>query len=295
MAMSMRTVGVRLGMLAVLAMVGMTVACASGGAGTAATVATADTAPRGGRFVWHDLITRDAEASRKFYGDLLGWKFQQTKREGHAYHLATSDGTLVGGIVQLDDGQPGPAAWLSYMTVPDLDRATAQVRAAGGKVLFEPRAVGAFNRVAVVSDPQGAALGLAEVTGKAAPDPAQPPVNQFFWMEYLAKDGSAALAFYKNLARFESRVTASQHGIDFHVLETERPRAGLYQIPADATMVDPHWLPYVRVADPAAVAARAVALGGTLLMAPRPEVRGGTLAVIGDPTGGAVALQKWPL
>ena len=293
--MRRQTRGVRWVLLAALVMVGATVGCASGGAGTAAAVATPDAATESGRFVWHDLVTRDAEASRKFYGELLGWKFQKTTREGRPYHLATSDGSLVGGIVQLDDDQQGQAAWLSYMAVPDLDRATAQVTAAGGKVLFQPRAIGAFNRVAVVSDPQGAALGLAEVTDPGAPDPAQPPANQFFWMEYLAKDSPSAVAFYKNLAGFESRITASQHGIDFHVLETQRARAGLYQIPADATMIDPHWLPYVPVTDPAAVAARAVALGGTLLMAPHPQVRGGSLAVIGDPMGGAIALQRWPL
>ena len=45
----------------------------------------------------------------------------------------------------------------------------------------------------------------------------------------------------------------------------------------------------------AGLAARAVSLGGRLLIAPRAEVRGGTLAVIADPTGGAFALQKWPL
>ena len=39
------------------------------------------------------------------------------------------------GIVQ-DAGALGPA-WLSSMSVPDLDRPTAQVSAAGGKVLFQ--------------------------------------------------------------------------------------------------------------------------------------------------------------
>ena len=79
------------------------------------------------------------------------------------------------------------------------------------------------------------------------------------------------------------------------MLKTRVARAGLFQIPSDATMVEPHWLPFVRVADPAALAARVVALGGKVLIAPRAEVRRGTLAVIADPTGGAVALQKWPL
>ena len=190
---------------------------------------------------------------------------------------------------------PGPAAWLSYLSVPDLDRAVAQVGSAGGKVLLQPRAVGAYGRVAVVTDPQGAPLGLAGVTGEIPDEPAQPLANQFFWMEYLAKDGPAALAFYKGLAGFDASVTASQNGVDFHVLKTRVARAGLFQIPSDATMVEPHWLPFVRVADPAALAARVVALGGKVLIAPRAEVRRGTLAVIADPTGGAVALQKWPL
>ena len=248
-----------------------------------------------GKFVWHDLVTRDAAACQKFYGALLGWDFKETTREGQAYFLARSGGDVAGGIVQLKVAETGPAAWLSYLSVPDLDRAVAQVTAAGGKVLLQPRTVGAYGRVAVVTDPQGAPLGLAGVTGEIPGDPAQPLPNQFFWMEYLAKDAPAALAFYKNLAGYESSVTASQNGIDYHVLKTRRARAALLQIPADATMVKPNWLPYVRVADPTALAAKAVSLGGKVLIAPRAEIRKGTVAVVADPTGGAIALQKWPL
>ena len=51
----------------------------------------------------------------------------------------------------------------------------------------------------------------------------------------------------------------------------------------------------IRVEDPAAMAARAVSLGGKVLIEPRPDVRKGTLAVVTDPTGAALALQKWPL
>jgi predicted enzyme related to lactoylglutathione lyase len=59
--------------------------------------------------------------------------------------------------------------------------------------------------------------------------------------------------------------------------------------------VEPNWLPYVRVEDPAAMAARVASLGGRVLIPPSSGIRGGTLAVILDPTGGAMALQKWPL
>jgi hypothetical protein len=49
------------------------------------------------------------------------------------------------------------------------------------------------------------------------------------------------------------------------------------------------------VADPTAMAARAEQLGGTVLLRPNPNARAGTLAIVADSTGAAVALQKWPI
>jgi hypothetical protein len=282
-------------LLLALAAIASSAACASGTAASAPAGATPAVAAHVGRFVWHDLVTRDAAACREFYGALLGWSFEETTREGRPYLLAQSGGGFAGGIVQRAEAQARPAVWLSYLSVPDLDQAVARVTSAGGKVLLPPRAVGAYGRVAVVTDPQGAPLGLAGVTATLPAEPAEPPVNRFFWMEYLAKDAPAALAFYEDLAGYESTVAASQGGVDYHVLKARRPRAGLLRIPADAAGVEPNWLPYVRVADPVALAARVESLGGKVLVAPRAEIRKGTVAVVADPTGGAIALQKWPL
>ena len=265
--------------------------------GTAATATGDVSSPsaRVGQFVWHDLVTRDAATSRMFYSALLGWEFTASTRDGHTYYVARSDGDAIGGIVELESIEPGSAVWVSYLAVPDLERAVAQVTSAGGKVLLEPRPVKDYARVAVVTDPQGAPLALAVVTDKLPTGSEQPEANHFFWTEYLAKDGPAALTFYKSLTGFESTSSTTPNGIEYHVLKNDRPRAGLLQIPAQATMIKPHWLPYVRVADPAALATRAEALGGKILMAPRPDLRNGTLTVIADPTGAAIALQKWPL
>jgi predicted enzyme related to lactoylglutathione lyase len=49
----------------------------------------------------------------------------------------------------------------------------------------------------------------------------------------------------------------------------------------------------VRVDDPAALAERVTELGGSVVIAPRPDVRDGTLALVLDPSGAPVALQKW--
>ena len=57
--------------------------------------------------------------------------------------------------------------------------------------------------------------------------------------------------------------------------------------------VRPNWLPTIRVADVNATVARAVSLGGRVIMAPREDVRNATVAIIADPTGAALTLQQW--
>ena len=185
-----------------LAAVAAVTACASGKAATAPAAAVPAPNDTVGRFVWHDLVTHDVAASQKFYAALLGWEFEQTTRSGRPYVVARSSGQLTGGIVEREGAASGPGTWLSYLSVADLDRAVGQVTSAGGKVLLAPTAVGDYGRVAVVLDPQGAPLGLAGVTGTLPAEPAQPPLNRFFWMEHLAKDGPAALTFYKGLAGY---------------------------------------------------------------------------------------------
>jgi predicted enzyme related to lactoylglutathione lyase len=249
-----------------------------------------------GKFVWHDLVTRDPAAARRFYGPLLGWEFQDTTRKGRPYAIARLGGQPVAGIVRHPEETEKSALWLSYLSVPDVDQAVKDAVAAGGRALYQPSELADVARVAVVADPQGAALGLVRLNGG---DPADrpPSAGRFFWMEYLAADAPAALRFYKGLSGFETEVQGKNHGVEYHLLKRDgRTRAGLFQIPDEADRnVDPNWLPYVVVDDPAALAQQAEALGGSVILAPTSGVRNGTLAIVADPTGGALALQKWPL
>jgi hypothetical protein len=49
----------------------------------------------------------------------------------------------------------------------------------------------------------------------------------------------------------------------------------------------------VRVTDAGAAAAKAVALGGRVLVKPHLDRHGGKAAVIADPTGAPVGLMEW--
>jgi len=74
-----------------------------------------------------------------------------------------------------------------------------------------------------------------------------------------------------------------------HVLATGGiARASLIALPKYAA--DPGWLPFVQVDDVAATVRTATALGGTILLVPRPDLLNGHVAVIADPHGGVLGV-----
>ncbi len=246
-------------------------------------------------FVWQDLVTTDLAAARAFYGELLGWQFDARDRAGRTYAVARTSAGPVGGLVDVRDITGATSQWVSYLSVPDVDRTVQLVEAAGGKVLVAPMATAA-GRAGVVVDAQGAAFGLLQPSRAPPAVPRGTPLAaHFFWREYLAQDAAKARAFYRGVVGFEAESEDTASGIEYFVLRRNGPRGGLLQIPAAMTQVRPHWLPYVLVSDPAAAARKATSLGGRVLLDVSPDRRNGTLAVIADPTGGVVALQKFPL
>ena len=257
---------------------------------TASLEATAPVEP--GRFVWHDLLSKDVTAAKRFYGGLLGWRFENITRNNRPYVIARTGAGLVGGIVDVSALPDAGAQWLSFMSVDDVDQTVALVGSSGGKTLVEPTNL-PIARAAVVTDPQGAPLGLAQLR-REIPDPIKPIASHFFWHEYLARDAEQALAFYRRVAGYETAILETRLGIDYHVLRTTRGRAGLFKLPDDTADVEPNWLPYVLVSDPAALASRVAALGGRVLLPAAPERRNGSLVLIADPDNAPLALQKYP-
>jgi predicted enzyme related to lactoylglutathione lyase len=245
-----------------------------------------------GRFVWHDLLTTDVNAAKRFYGDLFGWRFEDTKRGDRPYVIARLASGPVAGLVDVSGIADAGPQWLSFMAVANIDKTIAAAQADGAKVLVQPRDL-PLARAAVVADPQGAPLGLAQLRG-SIPDPVQPTAGHFFWQEYLARDAAKALEFYKRLAAYEPALSDSRLGVEYHVLKKARGGAGLFQLPATAVDVQPNWLPYVLVDNPEAVATRVTALGGRILVPAAPERRNRSLVVIADPGGAPLALQKYP-
>jgi predicted enzyme related to lactoylglutathione lyase len=246
-----------------------------------------------GDFVWHDLVTENPTAARAFYGALFGWTFETADGVDPGYTIIKRGQQPIAGMVprkRAPDEEVG-AQWLAYVVVADVDRAAAAFREAGGRVFRGPLNARKDLRVVAVADAQGAPLGLAS-RGPHSDTGGGSELNEWLWMEYVARDPDAALKFYGDVLGYRHEVSEQREGFTYHLLSNDRPRAGLFRsLFSRPTSV---WLPYIRVADPAAMAARVTELGGTVVIAPSPRARNGSLAVVLDPAGAVLALQKFP-
>jgi uncharacterized protein len=87
-----------------------------------------------GHFCWIDLGTTDVPGAKAFYGGLLGWEFQDVPGGGDAmYSLCLLDGKNVAGMHSHSEEEG--TEWTSYISVDDVEAATAQARVLGGSVV----------------------------------------------------------------------------------------------------------------------------------------------------------------
>ena len=203
------------------------------------------------------------------------------------YVLIRSRGTAIGGLAEVDerDAEATESLWLASLSVADVDTAAEVVKRQGGSVEVGPETVEGRGRLAAVRDPSGAALVLLRAAGGDPPD-AAPPVGSFLWTDLWTDDAAGARDFYGSLVGFETRKVQVAEGARFYVLGRDgRARAGLVEI--DLEGIEPNWLPYVRVASVRAAVQRAAAKGGRVLL------ERDDLAVLIDPTGAAIGVQRW--
>jgi predicted enzyme related to lactoylglutathione lyase len=116
-----------------------------------------------GSMTWNELNTREPERMAAFYAELFDWEMDAQREDGRlAYVVIKNAGNSNGGIMPMTE-QPddAPSFWLAYFTVTSCDDAVAKTRELGGGVMAGPIDLGA-GRIAVLTDPQGAAFALFE-------------------------------------------------------------------------------------------------------------------------------------
>lgn len=122
--------------------------------------------------VHFEIPVDDLEASRKFYGELFGWKLQDWPMpDGSTYigvHTTPIDettrmplrpGAINGGIMKRTDKVQAP---VFAITVASIDEKLKQIEAAGGSVVMRKVDMMGMGFYAYAKDPSGNVIGLWE-------------------------------------------------------------------------------------------------------------------------------------
>jgi predicted enzyme related to lactoylglutathione lyase len=246
-----------------------------------------------GKVIWADLITPDLAAAKRFYGGLFGWTFQDIRVGNSNYAVATLGGHPVAGLFEkpLPSGEHRQPAWLTFIAVRNLEKARSEALSQGAKLLAPPRTYADRGAQAVFTDPQGAVFAALASSSGDGPDQLAAP-GEWIWSSLLTDDPNRSAAFYKAVFGYEVFDLPSDDDAEHAILAADDyARAGIHSLPPGHR--HPHWIDFVRVADAGRAAARAVELGGRILVEPREDRHGGQLAVVADPQGAPIGLMEW--
>lgn len=115
------------------------------------------------------------------------------------------------------------------------------------------------------------------------------------WLELATSDLAAAKAFYAEVLGFgylEVPMPGEAAGVYTMVTVGEGQQAGAHVLGPEETaaQIPPHWMLYTAVEDVDAAAAKATALGGSVMVPPFDIPDTGRMAVLNGPTGEGFAL-----
>ena len=244
--------------------------------------------PWPGRFVWHDLMTRDAGPVLTYYTKLFGWTIEARPMGPFVYQMIHAGPGPIGGIVE--EKEIPASHWMPYLAVPDVDAAVETVKSLGGSCCVPPTDIPFTGRFAVVGDPQGAYFslytGLPEAPGF---DPDLPVPGRVCWNELLTTDPDGALAFYSRLAGWTDEPKDMGPMGTYHVQNLGSAQAGGIMrnpMPGAPSM----WVSYFFTTDLEGDTAKGAALGGSVCVPPTPIPGVGRFSYLTDPSGAMFAL-----
>ncbi len=265
---------------------------------------------------WIDTSQPDPQAAVAFYSGLFGWDFEDVMPPDSAgkYFIARLRGGDVAAVGSQAEGGPPLAVWKTYIWVESADETASKVTDAGGRVVVEPFDVMDAGRMAVFTDPEGAAFCVwqakehkgAQVVNEPGslnfnglntrkPDAAKSFYGSVFGWQTLGLGPGAAMW---RLPGYGDFLEQSDPGLRERMAQTGAPQgfedvvATLNPIAPDQPDIPPHWSVTFAVDDADATADRAEQLGGQVVVPPfdAPWVR---MTVITDPQGATFTASKF--
>ena len=265
---------------------------------------------------WIDTSHPDPEAAVAFYADLFGWEFEDVMPPGSEgkYFVARIRGGDVAAVGSAPEGAPPTAKWNTYVWVESADETAAKVHEAGGTVVMQPFDVMDAGRMAVFTDPDGAAFSVWQAREHKGAE----IVNEHGSLNFNdlnTRDPEGARSFYESV--FGWQTLELEGGFQMWTLpgygdylERDNPDlrkqsaelnapegfedvvASLVPIADERQDASPHWGLTFAVDEADPIADRATELGGKVVVPPfdAPWVR---MTVIADPQGAMFTASKF--
>jgi uncharacterized protein len=285
---------------------------------------------------WVEASHPDPDAARDFYGGLFGWEFENfAPDDDGTYFIARGEtksssifdvsGAVrsgdVAGVRSNPEAAPPIAMWNTYFWVESADEAVSRVRDAGGSVVTEPFEFNDASRMAVCTDPEGAAFGLWEAKdhkgARLVNDPGAVVFNGL-----NTRDVAGAKSFYGSVFGWQTAgIGGGAEGWTLpgygdwlereHHPELRKQMAaagapdgfedvvgGIIPIPGDQPDTPAHWGVTFATDDTDATAAKAAELGGKVIVppfdapwsTPTYTIR---MTIVGDPQGATFSASRF--
>jgi predicted enzyme related to lactoylglutathione lyase len=286
---------------------------------------------------WVEASEPAPEAALDFYGGLFGWQFEDVtppSSEGR-YFIARGEtrgssifdlsgdkhGGDVAAVGSIPEAAPPMALWNTYFWVDSADEAASKVRAAGGDVATEPFDFGDACRIAVCSDPEGAAFGVWEAREHKGAQLVNDP-GALVFNSLNTRDVDGARSFYGSvfgwrtgpigggaegwtLPGYGDWLEREHHpGLRDQMAEAGAPEGfedvvgSIIPIADDQPDTPAHWSVTFAVDDADAVADKATELGGKVIVPPFDAPWSTStytirVTVLADPQGATFAASKF--
>lgn len=118
---------------------------------------------------WNELVTKDTAKAGEFYSGVFGWEKNVQQMGPMTYTSFMNGDRPAGGMYE-----PGPELgemppnWMVYFAVADADATLARATELGGRSCAPVMDVPGVGRMAVMTDPQGAAFAVIKLEAQPA-------------------------------------------------------------------------------------------------------------------------------
>ena len=270
------------------------------------------TAPRmlqaEGNPIWFDLVSSHADASMRFYSDLLSWEFESIDMGGgNSYHLAVDNDRNVAGI----GNRPPDIAvseresfWLTHLYTSDVYSISEKVVSRGGSLITEAHDVQVPGQEELVGarctlrNPAGGVFSLWQSgVGQGCEVFGEP--GTFCWVEYHTSNAEAATQWHSSVfdvsfIPVEVEESDGSGSSTLHMMQcgTNETSCAFVEVPADRMLTEvPFWMNYVMVSDMDESVGRAKELGAKVPFGVG-AIPFGKYATIIDPQGAVLGLWQ---